>query len=269
MPALFPLPCVPGARRGKGDSREVRKAIVECERRKAPFCHCPCACIHTLVPPTLSPGLFPFDFKREKPWEWACGSPAPVPFLAPAMWAIFFPMERTVNGLNWKKWNELQFATAVYITNYSVPMSFRWFLESFPQILSLIPCWLHPWNPRPWVSQDDIYSSTCSCRARVWICFGPDKHPFGSGEGNLCTVCAALAPHPWSEYRVLHEVVTEEGWCQVPGYQVALFNMATGGASGQSSATEEDATELQFPKGLNWSLTSTSSQGNVMFLSRG
>ena len=34
------------------------------------------------------------------------------------------------------------------------------------------------------------------------------------------------------------------------GYQVIAFNMATGGASSQTS-TEEDATELQFPKGLS------------------
>lgn len=43
--------------------------------------------------------------------------------------------------------------------------------------------------------------------------------------------------------------VWREVW-RVLGYQVIPFNMATGGASAQTS-TEEDATELQFPKGLN------------------
>ena len=37
----------------------------------------------------------------------------------------------------------------------------------------------------------------------------------------------------------------------MPGFQASLFNMATGGTSAPASSTEEDATELQFPKGLN------------------
>lgn len=36
----------------------------------------------------------------------------------------------------------------------------------------------------------------------------------------------------------------------MPGYQARWSNMATGGGSAQSN-TEEDATELQFPKGLD------------------